>query len=229
MRIQLYVSKTGYCSRRETERMLRAGRITVNGVQATKDTFVEVTDTILLDGKPIPLKEREIYLLLHKPIGIICTAQKTVKNNLVDYLNYPERIFAVGRLDKDSEGLLLLTNNGDVVNKMMRVEEGHEKEYIVTVDRPFPDRLMEKMAGGVYMLGQTTKPCTISRVDERTFRIVLTQGLNRQIRRMTKTFGYYVTKLVRVRIMNLSIEGIAYGEWRELSEEEVQKLLEALD
>lgn len=228
MRIQLYMSNTGYCSRRETERLLAAGRITVNGKTATKDTFVDTDDCILLDGSPVPMKERNIYLLLHKPTGIVCTAQRQVKNNLIDYMNYPERIFAVGRLDKDSEGLLLLTNDGDIVNKIMRVENGHEKEYIVTVDRPYPDSFLKGMASGVEILDQVTEPCTITRIDEMTFRIILKQGLNRQIRRMTKEFGYYVTRLRRVRIMNLSIDRLPYGQWRELTDEELNVLMKDL-
>ncbi|MEC2072322.1 pseudouridine synthase [Alkalihalophilus marmarensis] len=228
MRIQLYMSNTGYCSRRETERLLAAGRITVNGKTATKDTFVDTDDCILLDGSPVPMKERNIYLLLHKPTGIICTAQRQVKNNLIDYMNYPERIFAVGRLDKDSEGLLLLTNDGDIVNKIMRVENGHEKEYIVTVDRPYPDSFLKCMASGVEILDQVTEPCTVTRIDEMTFRIILKQGLNRQIRRMTKVFGYYVTRLRRVRIMNLSIDRLPYGQWRELTDEELNVLMKDL-
>ncbi|WEG17421.1 pseudouridine synthase [Alkalihalophilus pseudofirmus] len=228
MRIQLYMSNTGYCSRRETERLLAAGRITVNGKTATKDTFVDTDDCILLDGSPVPMKERNIYLLLHKPTGIVCTAQRQVKNNLIDYMNYPERIFAVGRLDKDSEGLLLLTNDGDIVNKIMRVENGHEKEYIVTVDRPYPDSFLKGMASGVEILDQVTEPCTVTRIDEMTFRIILKQGLNRQIRRMTKEFGYYVTRLRRVRIMNLSIDRLPYGQWRELTDEELNVLMKDL-
>ncbi|ERN51473.1 pseudouridine synthase [Alkalihalophilus marmarensis] len=228
MRIQLYMSNTGYCSRRETERLLAAGRITVNGKTATKDTFVDTDDCILLDGSPVPMKERNIYLLLHKPTGIVCTAQRQVKNNLIDYMNYPERIFAVGRLDKDSEGLLLLTNDGDIVNKIMRVENGHEKEYIVTVDRPYPDSFLKGMASGVEILDQMTEPCTVTRIDEMTFRIILKQGLNRQIRRMTKEFGYYVTRLRRVRIMNLSIDRLPYGQWRELTDEELNVLMKDL-
>ncbi|OLS36367.1 23S rRNA pseudouridine synthase F [Alkalihalophilus pseudofirmus] len=228
MRIQLYMSNTGYCSRRETERLLAAGRITVNGKTATKDTFVDTDDCILLDGSPVPMKERNIYLLLHKPTGIVCTAQRQVKNNLIDYMNYPERIFAVGRLDKDSEGLLLLTNDGDIVNKIMRVENGHEKEYIVTVDRPYPDSFLKGMASGVEILDQVTEPCAVTRIDEMTFRIILKQGLNRQIRRMTKEFGYYVTRLRRVRIMNLSIDRLPYGQWRELTDEELNVLMKDL-
>ncbi|MDV2886643.1 pseudouridine synthase [Alkalihalophilus pseudofirmus] len=228
MRIQLYMSNTGYCSRRETERLLAAGRITVNGKTATKDTFVDTDDCILLDGSPVPMKERNIYLLLHKPTGIVCTAQRQVKNNLIDYMNYPERIFAVGRLDKDSEGLLLLTNDGDIVNKIMRVENGHEKEYIVTVDRPYPDSFLKGMASGVEILDQVTEPCTVTRIDEMTFRIILKQGLNRQIRRMTKEFGYYVTRLRRIRIMNLSIDRLPYGQWRELTDEELNVLMKDL-
>jgi 23S rRNA pseudouridine2604 synthase len=228
VRIQLYISKTGYCSRRETERLLAAGRLTINSKVATKDSFVEPSDCILLDGQPIPKKERNIYLLLNKPTGIICTAQRQVKNNLIDYMNYPERIFAVGRLDKESQGLLLLTNDGDIVNKLMRVENGHEKEYVVTVDRVFPDSFMESMASGVEILDQVTKPCKVTRVDDQTFKIVLTQGLNRQIRRMTKLFGYYVTRLERVRIMNLTLSGLPYGQWRDLTEEERNVLVESL-
>ncbi|WP_088103438.1 pseudouridine synthase [Halalkalibacter urbisdiaboli] len=229
MRIQKYISETGYCSRRETERLLSAGRITINGQKAEHDSFVEETDTVLIDNKEIVRKNKDIYLLFNKPVGITCTAQPLVKDNIISFLNYPERIFPVGRLDKQSEGLILLTNDGDIVNKMMREEYHHEKEYIVTVDRPIPDVFLQEMAQGVPILNKMTKKCQVKRVNEDTFRIVLTQGLNRQIRRMTKYFDYRVVRLQRVRLMNLTLNGLALGEWRDVASEELVLLKKLLN
>ncbi|WP_144451348.1 pseudouridine synthase [Halalkalibacter nanhaiisediminis] len=224
MRIQKHLSLTGTISRREGVRLIKEGRITINGVHATHTSTVDQDSVVLLDGQPLKRKKCDIYLLLHKPVGITSTAQKKVEGNIIDFLDFPERIFPVGRLDKQSEGLILMTNDGDIVNKLMKSEFQHEKEYMVTVNRPFSDWFLEKMAEGVDILGQKTLPCQVERVSDDTFTIVLTQGLNRQIRRMTKVFDYRVERLIRIRILDFSLDGLAPGEWRELTEEEVNQL-----
>ncbi|TWI54510.1 23S rRNA pseudouridine2604 synthase [Halalkalibacter nanhaiisediminis] len=224
IRIQKHLSLTGTISRREGVRLIKEGRITINGVHATHTSTVDQDSVVLLDGQPLKRKKCDIYLLLHKPVGITSTAQKKVEGNIIDFLDFPERIFPVGRLDKQSEGLILMTNDGDIVNKLMKSEFQHEKEYMVTVNRPFSDWFLEKMAEGVDILGQKTLPCQVERVSDDTFTIVLTQGLNRQIRRMTKVFDYRVERLIRIRILDFSLDGLAPGEWRELTEEEVNQL-----
>lgn len=224
IRIQKHLSLTGTISRREGVRLIKEGRITINGVHAAHTSTVDQDSVVLLDGQPLKRKKRDIYLLLHKPIGITSTAQKKVEGNIIDFLDFPERVFPVGRLDKQSEGLILMTNDGDIVNKLMKSEFQHEKEYMVTVNRPFSDWFLEKMAKGVDILGQKTLPCQVERVSDDTFTIVLTQGLNRQIRRMTKVFDYRVERLIRIRILDFRLDGLAPGEWRELTEEEVNQL-----
>jgi 23S rRNA pseudouridine2604 synthase len=224
MRINKYISETGYCSRRETDRLIEANRITINGVVCGAGDTVEKEDLILIDGMPLGSKGKLVYLALNKPVGITCTAAKHIEGNIIDFVNYSQRIFPVGRLDKASEGLILLTNDGDIVNKMMRSEYNHEKEYIVTVDKPFTDSFIEGMANGVAILGVKTKPCKVTRISANQFRIILTQGLNRQIRRMSKVFGYKVIKLERIRIMNIMVDGLAIGQWRDITEEELTSL-----
>ncbi|NEU31830.1 23S rRNA pseudouridine(2604) synthase RluF [bacterium LRH843] len=224
MRIQKYISLTGMISRREGIRLIEGGRITIDGSIACDCSFVGEDCVVLLDGEPLPYKQRNVYLLLHKPVGITCTAQKKVIGNIIDFLNYPERVFPVGRLDKQSEGLILMTNDGDIVNKIMKSEYENEKEYLVTVDRPFTDDFLTHMASGVDILGQRTKPCRVKRVADDTFTIVLTQGLNRQIRRMTKVFGYRVERLIRTRILDFKIADLLSGQWRELTNAEVNRL-----
>ncbi|MEY8746230.1 pseudouridine synthase [Paenibacillus tundrae] len=229
MRINKYISKTGYCSRRETDRLIAAGRITINGEVCEKGADVEASDIVLIDGQEIPREERErVYIALNKPIGIVCTAAESVAGNIIEYVNYPSRIFAVGRLDKASEGLILLTNDGDIVNKMMRSEHNHEKEYIVTVDKPLTEEFIHAMSAGVEILNVVTKPCEVYREDELVFRIILTQGLNLQIRRMCKALGYRVMKLERVRIMNITLDHLQRGEWRHLEPTELDNLLSLL-
>jgi 23S rRNA pseudouridine2604 synthase len=229
MRINKYISETGFCSRRETNRLIEAGRITINGEVCSPGAEVHEGDVVLIDGKGIEGKAEPVYIALNKPKGIVCTAAKHVKGNIIDYVNYPSRIFAVGRLDKDSEGLILLTNDGDIVNKMMRSEHGHEKEYRVTVDKPVTEEFLRLMSIGVEILGVTTKECEVTFVSEYEFRIILTQGLNLQIRRMCKALGYRVLKLERIRIMNITLHGLERGEWRYLSIEELQLLLKQLN
>ncbi|MGE7217871.1 pseudouridine synthase [Priestia koreensis] len=228
MRINKYVSLTGFCSRRQTDRLIGEGRITINGRICEPGDEVEASDLVLIDQKPIPIKADPIYLLLNKPVGITCTAAPHVQGNIMDFMNFPQRIFPVGRLDKASQGLIIMTNDGDIVNRIMRSEHDHEKEYVVTLESPYDDEFLSKMAEGVAILGTITKPCKVNRVDEHTFTIVLTQGLNRQIRRMSKEVGHKVVRLERIRIMNLRLDGLKDGEWREFSAEERKELFRLL-
>lgn len=225
MRLNKYISETGVASRREADAWIEAGRITVNGVVAALGVQVKPGDVVCVDGRPLGAAKQHVYIALNKPVGIICTTERSVKGNIVDFVNHPERIFPIGRLDKDSEGLILLTNNGDIVNEILRSENEHEKEYVVTVDRAVTEIFLNGMASGVRILGTVTKPCKVRRIDARTFRIILTQGLNRQIRRMCSFFGYKVVRLQRVRIINLTLAGLEAGQWRELKQEEVRSLL----
>jgi len=226
MRLNKYISETGACSRREADAWIAAGRVSVNGVPATLGTQVGEGDRVEVDGKPVAARRSEtVYIALNKPVGITCTTERHVPGNIVDYVNHPQRIFPIGRLDKDSEGLILLTNDGDIVNEVLREEHGHEKEYVVTVDRPVTDEFLYGMAHGVDILGTRTKPCKVRRISKNVFGIILTQGLNRQIRRMCAAFDYQVRRLQRVRIVNVRLEGIAPGRWRELTREELRGLL----
>ncbi|PWW43872.1 MULTISPECIES: pseudouridine synthase [Paenibacillus] len=230
MRINKYISETGYCSRRETNRLIAAGRITINGMVCEKGADVEPEDIVLIDGKEIPYNDREpVYLALNKPIGIVCTAAEQVEGNIIQYVNYPSRIFAIGRLDKASEGLIFLTNDGDIVNKMMRSEHNHDKEYVVTVDKPVTDEFVRAMSQGVEIMNVVTKPCEVYKQRENVFRIILTQGLNLQIRRMCKALGYRVLKLERIRIMNVTLDGLERGQWRHLEKQELENLLSMLN
>ncbi|URJ45604.1 pseudouridine synthase [Paenibacillus polymyxa] len=229
MRINKYISETGFCSRRETNRLIAAGRITINGNVCEAGAEVEPQDIVLIDGEAIPLNSIEpVYLALNKPIGIVCTAAEQVAGNIISYVNYPSRIFAIGRLDKASEGLILLTNDGSIVNQMMRSEHGHEKEYIVTVDKPVTNEFTQAMSRGVEILNVITEPCKVDRTSKYEFRIILTQGLNLQIRRMCKALGYRVLKLERVRIMNITLDHLERGQWRHLEREELELLLAKL-
>jgi 23S rRNA pseudouridine2604 synthase len=223
VRINKLLSNLGFCSRRETNRFIEENRITVNGSLCKPGQWVEEDDIILIDNKPIPVKEK-VYIALNKPVGIICTAAREVESNIMDFMNYPEYIFPIGRLDKASQGLILLTNDGELANKILESENQHEKEYIVTVNKPFDDFFLEGMSKGVEICGVNTRPCKVTKVSEDTFNIILTQGLNKQIRRMTKVFGYTVTRLERIRIVNIKIDGIDIGKWRYLTEEEITVL-----
>ena len=225
MRLNKYISETGLCSRREADARIEAGRVTINGVVATLGTQVAAGDVVCVDGKPVAGQERHVYIALNKPVGITSTIEPDVAGNLLEVVKYPQRIFPIGRLDKDSEGLILLTNNGDIVNEILRSENEHEKEYVVTVDRPVTEIFLNGMASGVRILGTVTKPCKVRRIGAATFRIILTQGLNRQIRRMCSFFGYKVLKLQRVRIINLELGDLKPGQWRQLAAEEVRGLL----
>lgn len=228
MRIQKYISETGFCSRRHTNRLIIEGRVTVNGVVSEKNTMIAEHDEVLIDGRPIPRKEQSVYLALHKPVGITCTAAKEVEGNIIDFVNYPTRIFPVGRLDKASEGLILMTNDGDIFNKILRSEHGHEKEYVVTVDKVITEQFVLEMESGVEILNTITKPCKIEKISDNVFKIILTQGLNRQIRRMCKALGYRVERLQRIRIMNIHLGNLEAGAWRELSQQELNELLKEL-
>lgn len=229
MRIYKFISLTGVCSRRETKRLIEAGRITINNCKCQHNDMVEPGDDVLIDGKPIEGKKENVYIILNKPAGITCTAKKEVKTNLIDFINFPERIFAVGRLDKESDGLLLMTNDGDIVNEILRSENNHEKEYIVTVNKEVTDEFVQNMSNGVEILQTTTKPCYVAKISENQFRIILTEGLNRQIRRMCKVFGFKVERLQRVRIMNLKLGDLPIGEWRYVTQKELSELFALLD
>jgi 23S rRNA pseudouridine2604 synthase len=225
LRLNKYISETGVCSRREADKWIDAGRVTCNGQLAALGTRVADGDEVCIDGQPIGAKKQQIYLALNKPVGVTCTTEAQVEDNIIDLVGYPERIFPIGRLDKDSEGLILLTNNGDIVNEILRSENNHEKEYIVTVDRPITDLALQMMAGGVKIMGELTKPCRVSRIDRESFRMILTQGLNRQIRRMCSALGYKAQRLQRVRIMNIHLGALGSGQWRHLTDPERAGLL----
>lgn len=224
MRLNKYLSDAGFCSRRKADRLTEEGRVTVNGRRAVMGDQVEETDVVCVDGHVVVPEQRKVYLAFHKPRGIVCTAEKREKNNVVDYLNYPVRIYPVGRLDKESEGLLLLTNDGEIVNGILRARNFHEKEYQVWVDRPVTEEFLQQMAAGVPILDTVTRPCKVRKRREKCFSIVLTQGLNRQIRRMCEALGYRVERLKRVRIMNIRLDGLEPGQYRELTGEELAEL-----
>ncbi|AZI55655.1 23S rRNA pseudouridine(2604) synthase RluF [Epilithonimonas vandammei] len=225
IRINKYLSEVGFCSRREADRLLEEGRITINGMIPELGTKVSDEDEIFVDGKSIKKVEEEfVYIAFNKPVGIVCTTDtKREKNNIVDYINHPKRIFPIGRLDKPSEGLILLTSDGDIVNKILRAKNNHEKEYYVRVNKPITEKFLEKMRNGVPILDTVTKKCEVEKIDTMNFRIVLTQGLNRQIRRMCEHLDYEVKKLKRVRIMNIKLD-LPVGKWRDLTPQEVNEL-----
>ena len=225
MRLNKYISETGVCSRREADKWIDAGRVTCNGNPAALGTQVGAGDVVCIDGQPIGAKKKQIYIALNKPVGVTCTTEAHIDDNIIELVGYPERVFPIGRLDKDSEGLILLTNDGDIVNEILRSENNHEKEYIVTVDRPITDLSLKMMAGGVKIMGELTKPCKVGRIDQESFRMILTQGLNRQIRRMCSALGYKARRLQRVRIMNIHLGTLSSGQWRHLSDSELAGLL----
>jgi len=220
VRINKFISETGFCSRREADKLVADGKVTINGVVAELGSQAEMGDDVRVNGRPIADASKHVYILLNKPVGITCTTESHVPGNIVDFINHKERIFPIGRLDKDSEGLILLTNDGDIVNRILRAEGRHEKEYIVTVNRPITPQFLQGMASGVRILGAMTLPCTVTRISEREFRIILTEGKNRQIRRMCQAFGYEVRKLRRIRIMNIHLGSQRVGTWRDLTPEE---------
>lgn len=224
IRINKFLSEVGFCSRREADKLLEQGRITINGKIPELGTKVLPTDEVRVNGKLISESdEPKIYLAVNKPAGIECTTNQTVRGNIVDFINYPERIFPVGRLDKDSEGLIIMTNDGDIVNKILRARNNHEKEYIVTVDKTITDRFISRMSAGVPILDTVTKECRVEKISSTTFRIFLTQGLNRQIRRMCEYFDYTVVALKRIRIINISLD-VPVGKYREITKAEMDEL-----
>ena len=227
IRINKYLSEAGHCSRREADKLIDQGRITINGSVPEMGTKVASTDVVCVDGEIVRPKMKEAtYLAFNKPIGIVCTTDRRVeKDNIIDYINYPTRIFPIGRLDKPSEGLIFLTDDGDIVNKILRARNHHEKEYLVTVDRPISADFIEKMGVGVPVLDTVTQACEVERISKYVFKIILTQGLNRQIRRMCEYFGYDVIKLKRTRIMNVNLD-IPVGKWRHLTEVELKTINE---
>lgn len=231
MRLNNYISSTGICSRREADKLIQQRKVTINGKIAEVGQSVEPNDIVKVNGKRLHQKKNDVYIALNKPVGITCTTERHIKGNIIDYINYPERIFPVGRLDKPSEGLIILTNDGSIVNKILRSENNHEKEYVVTVDKDITKSFIDGMSQGVRIFNPVTNKhvvtnkCKVTKINSRTFKIILTQGYNRQIRRMCEVFSYDVKKLQRVRIMNLTLKGIPTGKWRKLKPHEVEGLL----
>ncbi|MGZ8385673.1 MAG: pseudouridine synthase [Nitrospira sp.] len=228
MRINKFFTEQGICSRREADRLVESGIITINGRVAKLGDQVESSDVIARAGRVIPWGKPTLYLKYHKPVGVTTTSESHVTRNIIAEIGHPERIFPIGRLDKDSSGLILLTNDGNIVNEILRVEFGHEREYLVQVDRPFDQAFLDRMASGVVILGSVTRPCRMTRVGRDQFRIVLTEGRNRQIRRMCHALGYRVTTLHRTRIMHITVEGLRVGAWKELRSQEREQLLQAV-
>lgn len=228
IRLNKYLSEAGICSRREADRLIESGRVTVDGKRA--DTGMKITESqvVRVGKKEIRPKNEMVLLAVNKPVGIVCTEEKREKNNIINFLKYPTRVTYIGRLDKDSEGLLLMTNNGDIINKMMRSGNQHEKEYKVTVNKPITPEFIEKMANGVPILDTVTRKCKVEMIGKYKFRIILTQGLNRQIRRMCEYFGYKVTQLQRVRVMNIELGNLKPGEYRKVTEDEITELYELI-
>jgi 23S rRNA pseudouridine2604 synthase len=227
IRINKYLSEVGFCSRRAADKLIEEGRVTINGVVPEMGTKVNPNDEVRVNGKLITEpKESHVYIAFNKPIGIVCTTDRKVeKNNIVDYINHPKMIFPIGRLDKPSEGLILLTSDGDIVNKILRARNHHEKEYIVSVNKPITKEFIHKMSNGVPILDTVTRKCVVEQLNKNQFKIILTQGLNRQIRRMCEYLGYEVIKLKRVRIMNINLD-LPTGKWRDLTTEELQEINE---
>lgn len=230
MRLNKFISESGKASRRGADKLIEEGRVFVNGRRAKIGSQVNPGDEVKVDGNVLFIAPRSnVYIALNKPVGITSTTEKKVKGNIVDLVNYPERIFHIGRLDKDSEGLILLTNDGDIVNEILRSEGEHEKEYIVSVDKPITQDFVEQMSKGVKILGTTTLPCEVEQLSKYDFKIILTQGLNRQIRRMCEELGYNVYRLQRLRIMNVELGNLPVGQWRYLSKKEKARLFKDLD
>lgn len=231
-RINKYLSAAGVCSRREADRMVEEGRITINGIVAEMGSKISAGDEVCVDGKRVNAEEKEVLLAVNKPVGIVCTTtDKQGRNNIVDFINYPQRIYPIGRLDKDSEGLILMTNNGEIMDRILRSANGHEKEYIVTVNKKIDSEFIRKMSGGIYLeeLERTTNKCLVEKLSSQSFRIILTQGLNRQIRRMCAACGYKVIKLKRIRIMNIELGDLKTGEYKDVTKAEYDKLLRMLN
>lgn len=226
IRLNKYISESGYCSRREADKFIEQGNVMINGKRARVGDKANDKTIVTINGHRIEYNFKTDYVILafNKPVGITSTTEENVRDNIVSFVNYSSRIFPIGRLDKDSQGLIFLTNNGDIVNKILRAGNNHEKEYLVTVDKPITDEFVAKMSNGVPILGEVTKKCKVEKISSNVFNITLIQGLNRQIRRMCEHFGYEVVKLERIRIMNIKLDGIPLGEWRELNERELEEV-----
>ena len=231
IRLNKYISESGICSRRDADRYIEQGNVFINGKRATVGAQVFAGDVVKVNGQLIEPRDEEdlVLIALNKPVGIITTMEEGERDNIRDFVNHSKRLFPIGRLDKDSQGLILLTNHGDLVNKILRAGNDHEKEYIVTVNKPITDEFIAGMGAGVPMLGTVTKKCKVKKEAPMVFRITLVQGLNRQIRRMTKHFGFEVTKLERVRIMNINLKGLPLGEWRDLTDDELIELFKLIE
>lgn len=229
IRINKFISETGFCSRREADRLVEQGRVTLNGKPAVLGDKATDEDEVLVDGKPLKVKQAGVYIAFNKPVGITCTTERQIKGNIIDYINHKERIFPIGRLDKPSEGLIFLTSDGDIVNKILRAGNNHEKEYVVTVDKTIKPDFVQKMSNGIPILDTVTKKCFVRKDGNYVFTITLTQGLNRQIRRMCEYLGYSVTKLKRVRIMNVTLDNLPIGKWRNLTSEELKFINDAVE
>ncbi len=229
MRINKFISESGKTSRRGADKLISEGQVTINGRLAKIGDQVEPGDEVCVNGTPIRVQKNHVYIALNKPVGITSTTEKHIKGNIVDFVNHPLRIFHIGRLDKDSDGLILLTNDGDIVNEILRAENKHEKEYIVTVDRPITQEFLKKMAAGVEILDTKTLPCEVEQLSKYVFKIILRQGLNRQIRRMCAALGYSVQRLQRIRIMNIHLGNLPIGQWRDLTKKERNQLFSDLN
>ncbi|MEG3757685.1 23S rRNA pseudouridine(2604) synthase RluF [Pseudoalteromonas carrageenovora] len=227
-RLNKFISETGFCSRREADKYIEQGRVTVNGNMPEMGVKVADTDTVLIDGNPLRAKPKRVYIAYNKPVGITCTTESKIQSNIVKAVNYPTRIFPIGRLDRPSEGLIFLTNEGDIVNKILRAGNNHEKEYVVTVDKPLNRQFVSKMANGIPILDTVTKKCKVTQTAPQEFKIVLTQGLNRQIRRMCEYLGYEVVTLKRTRIMNVTLKGLKVGQWRHLTDVEMAQINDSI-
>ncbi|PWJ70645.1 ribosomal large subunit pseudouridine synthase F [Ruminococcaceae bacterium R-25] len=225
IRLNKYIASSGLCSRREADSLIENGKVTINGIVAVQGTKVNEGDVVLVGGKNITPEDSMVYIAFNKPLGVTCTTDKRDPSNIIDYIGFDDRIFPVGRLDKNSSGLILLTNDGSIVNKLLRAENGHEKEYLVTVNHPYDKNFIKQMESGVPVLGQLTLPCKIRPAGDKTFKIILHQGLNRQIRRMCEYLGYKVTKLKRIRFMNINLGDLETGKWRYLTSSEKKELL----
>ncbi|WP_227394929.1 23S rRNA pseudouridine(2604) synthase RluF [Jeotgalibacillus aurantiacus] len=229
LRINKFISESGKASRRAADRLVEEGKVKINGKIAKIGAQVEPGDEVMVNGQTIRLARNNVYIALNKPVGITCTSEKGVKGNIIDLVNHPLRISHVGRLDKESEGLILLTNDGDIINEILRPENEHEKEYVVSVDKPITPEFVKQMSEGVKILGTKTKPCKVVELSKFEFQITLTQGLNRQIRRMCEALGYEVYRLQRTRIMNIHLNNLPVGQWRDLSKKERTQLFRELD
>ena len=229
MRLNKFISESGKASRRGADKLIEEGRVKINGRKAKIGDQVKPGDEVMVNGQRLRLARNNVYIALNKPVGITCTTEKNVKGNIIDLVNHPLRIFNIGRLDKDSDGLILLTNDGDIVNEILRAENNHEKEYIVSVDKPITPEFIEKMSKGVRILGTKTLPCYVEQLSKYEFKIILTQGLNRQIRRMCEALGYEVYRLQRVRIMNIHLGNLPIGQWRDITKKEKDRLFKDLN